>query len=94
MSLNLEDIKNRIKPILQKFGINKAGIFGSVARGESMVNDVDILVQIDLKISLLDFISIQQEIEDELGIKVDLVEYSSIKTALRDDILQEEVRVL
>lgn len=94
MSLKLEDIKKRIIPILQKYGINKAGLFGSAARGELMPNDIDILVQIDQKISLLEFIAIQQEIEDELEIKVDLVEYSTIKSSLRDDILEEEVRVI
>jgi len=94
MSLSLQDIKIKITPILQKYGINKAGIFGSVARDELLPNDIDILVQIDRKISLLDFIAIQQDIEDELGIKVDLVEYSAIKSALRDNILEEEVRVL
>jgi len=94
MNRNLEDIKNRVKPILQKYGIKKAGIFGSAARGAVMPNDIDILVKIDRKISLLEFISIQQEIEDELGIKVDLVEYSAIKPALKDDILDEEVSVI
>jgi len=42
------------------------------------VNDLDLLMKIDRKISLLDFIGIQQELEDKLGLKVDLVEYSVI----------------
>jgi len=87
---NLENIKTRIKPILKKYGIKKAGIFGSSAREESEVNDLDLLVKIDKKISLLDFIGIQQELEDELDMKVDLVEYSAIKTALRDDMRDED----
>lgn len=91
---NLEDIKKKIRPILRKYGINKAGIFGSSARGESIVNDLDLLVKIDKKISLLEFIGIQQELEDELGIKVDLVEYESIKPALKDEILRDEEPVL
>jgi len=91
---NLEDIKKKIRPILKKYGIKKAGIFGSSARGESMVNDLDLLVKIDKKISLLKFIGIQQELEDNLGIKVDLVEYDAIKPALKDDILREEEPVI
>lgn len=58
------------------------------------MNDLDLLVKIDRKMSLLEFITIQQELEDELGIKVDLVEYESIKPALKDEILREEVPVL
>jgi hypothetical protein len=38
---DLEHIKSQIKPILKKYGIKKAGIFGSSARGESVVNDLD-----------------------------------------------------
>jgi len=51
-------------------------------------------VKIDQKISLLDFIGIQQELEDELDMKVDLVEYDSLKPSLKEDILKDEVPVL
>ncbi len=91
---NLDDIKNNIRPILKKYGIKKAGIFGSSARGESVANDLDLLVKIDKKISLQEFIEIKQELEDELGMKVDLVEYDAIKHSLKDDILKDEVPVL
>jgi len=91
---NLEDIKKKVRPILEKYGIQKAGVFGSTARGEVEINDVDLLVKIDQKISLLDFIGIQQELEDELDMKVDLVEYDSLKPALKEDILKEEVPVI
>lgn len=91
---NLEHIKSQIKPILKKYGIKKAGIFGSFARGESVVNDLDLLVKIDKKMSLLEFIGIQQELEDELGMKVDLVEYEAIKPALKEQILRDEEPVL
>jgi len=91
---DIENIKKKIRPILKKYGIKKAGIFGSLARGESEVNDLDLLVKIDKKISLLEFIGIQQELEDKLGMKVDLVEYDAIKPALKDDILREEEPVI
>lgn len=91
---NLEDIKKKVRPILEKYGIKKAGVFGSTARGEAKTNDIDLLVKIDQKISLLDFIGIQQELEDELDMKVDLVEYDSLKPALKEDILKEEVPVI
>ena len=91
---DLEYIKKKIRPILRKYGIKKAGIFGSSARGESVVNDLDLLVKIDKKMSLLELIGIQQELEDDLGMKVDLVEYDAIKPALKDDILREEEPVL
>ena len=86
-------LKNKVRPVLRKYGIQKAGVFGSTARGETEANDIDLLVKIDKKISLLDFVGIQQELEDELEMKVDLVEYDSLKPALKEDILKEEVPV-
>lgn len=83
---NLEEIKKKIRPVLKKYGIKKAGVFGSTARGEAESNDIDLLVKIDQKISLLDFIGIQQELEDELAMKVDLVEYDSLKPALKEEV--------
>ena len=58
------------------------------------MNDLDLLVKIENKISLLKFIEIQQDLEDTLGMKVDLVEYDAIKPALRDEILKDEEPVL
>jgi predicted nucleotidyltransferase len=90
----LDDIKRKVRSILHKHGIEKAGVFGSTARGENEPHDLDLLVKIDRKISLLDFIGIQQELEDELGMKVDLVEYDSLKPALKEGILKEEIPVI
>ena len=90
----VENIKQKIRPILKKHGIKRAGIFGSYARGKSEANDLDLLVKIEKRISLLEFIRIQQELEDELGIKIDLVEYDALKPALKDEILKDEVTVL
>jgi predicted nucleotidyltransferase len=92
--LSLYEIKKRVQPILEQYGIKKAGIFGSAARRETEANDIDLLVKIEQKISLLDFIGIQQDLEDELNMKVDLVEYDSLKPALKDDVLKEEVPIL
>lgn len=77
MGLEIEDVKKKIVPILKHHGVKKAGLFGSLVRGElSRKSDIDILVEIDEDISLLDFVGIKLEIEETLGRKVDLVEYS------------------
>ncbi len=45
--INFEEIKKKIAPILKKYNVTKAGIFGSYARGEQKRNsDVDILIEI------------------------------------------------
>lgn len=88
------EIHQTILPILQKHHITKAGIFGSFAKAEANeASDVDILVELGTEMSLLDFVGIKLELEDALHREVDLVEYQAIKPALREQILNEEIRI-
>ena len=95
MKIDIEEIKRKILPILQRYGVKRIGLFGSCVRGEMREDsDIDILVEIEKDISLLDFIGIKLEVEETLGRKVDLVEYCTIKPLLRESILKEQVVVL
>ena len=93
--MNVEEIKKKILPILKQYGVAKAGIFGSVVRGEETKgSDIDILVEIKRRMSLLDFAGLKLELEEALGRKVDLGEYSVIKPIIKEEILSEEVAIL
>lgn len=92
---SIQEIKEKITPILQQYGITRAAIFGSLAKGEAKISsDVDILVEIKSDMSLLDFIGIKIELEEALKMKVDLVEYETIKPFIREKILSEQVAIL
>jgi uncharacterized protein len=91
----VEDIESRVISVLRRHGVKKAGLFGSYVRGEAgKESDIDILVEVDDDKSLLDFAGIKVEIEESIGKKVDLVEYSTIKPVLRDKILKEQVIII
>lgn len=93
--MNIEEIKKKILPILKKYGVTRAGIFGSVVRGEAREDsDIDILVEIESRMSLLDFAGLKLELEEALGSPVDLGEYSVIKPIIKEQILKEEVPIL
>ncbi len=93
--MNVEEIKRKVVPILRKYGVRRASIFGSVVRGEMREDsDIDILVEIDRDISLLDFVALKLELEDVLGRKVDLVEFDAIKPRLKERILKEQVVII
>lgn len=95
MEITLEELKNKIRPVLAKYSVNKAAIFGSFVRGEIKEgSDIDILVELLESHSLFDFIAIKQEIEEKIGFKVDLVEYSAIHPKLKKIILAEQVPIL
>jgi len=89
-------IKPIITKILKKNNVNKAGIFGSYSRGEQKKNsDIDIVVNInDKNMSLLGFIGLKLKLEDALRKKVDLVEYSAIKSSIKNNILNDEIRII
>ena len=92
--MNIEEIKEKIVPVLIRHRIKRAGIFGSVAKGDATdQSDIDILVELGDKISLLEFVGIKYELEDLLGKEVDLVEYQAIKPRLRSGIMSEEIRI-
>lgn len=95
METCIEEVKRKILPILQRYGVKRVGLFGSCVRGEMREDsDIDILVEIEKDISLLDFVGIKLEVEDALGKKIDLVEYSTIKPLLKERILSEQVTIL
>jgi uncharacterized protein len=92
--VQLDEIKAKLTPVLQKHSVIKAGLFGSRAKGEGKKqSDLDILVEFSTQISLLQFVSIKLELQDAIDLKVDLVEYQAIKPGLRDSILQDEDRI-
>jgi predicted nucleotidyltransferase len=95
MNTYSEQIKRSILPILRRYGISKAGLFGSAVREQMQPDsDVDILVQIDSDISLLDFVGLKIELEEALKRKVDLGEYDTVKPLLRERILKEQEKIL
>lgn len=91
--MKIEEIKEAIVPILIRHHITRAGIFGSFTEGkETSQSDIDILIELGNKISLMEFVEIKYELEDVLDRKVDLVEYKAIKPRLKEQILAEEIR--
>lgn len=92
----LDNIKEKILPILKQHKVTRAGIFGSYARGEQKKgSDVDILVEIDDdRMGFLGFIRLKNLIERTIRKKIDLVEYDAIRKELRINILRDEIPIL
>ena len=65
--------------LFQAYPIKSMAIFGSYARNESIDNsDLDILVEFNDRIGIR-FIDLADEIEEIVGLKVDLVSRNGIK---------------
>jgi predicted nucleotidyltransferase len=92
--MNHEDlIRDKGKEILRvshQHGARRVRIFGSAARGQTTeTSDLDILVEMETGSSLLDIVAIQQDLEDLLGCKVDVVTESALSPYIREDVLKE-----
>ncbi len=73
-------LKDRIISILIPYEPLRIGVFGSYARGEnSNESDLDLLVSFKGQVGLLKLVHIEQELEDKLGLSVDLVTENSVK---------------
>ncbi|MBU1323523.1 nucleotidyltransferase family protein [Patescibacteria group bacterium] len=87
--MSMTDLTQKTIPVLKKYGVAKAAVFGSYARGEAKNNsDIDLLVEIKKNLSLLDFSALKQELQELLNRRVDLIEYSQIKPMLKQSILE------
>ena len=82
--------------LCRRYGVRELAIFGSAVRedfGEH--SDVDLLVEFEpgVRIDLIEFLGLQEELSGLFGRKVDLVPRKGLKPRIRDEVVRE-ARVL
>ncbi len=93
-SIALRSGREAILRAVARHGLSNARVFGSVLHGNDTDNsDLDLLVDIEANTSLLDLIKAQHEIEDALGISVDLLTLDDLPESFRSNVLAEAVPV-
>jgi len=88
------DVLRAHRQQLEKLGVTRIGIFGSVVHGEAQPDsDIDILVDLDpnANLSLLGLGHIWGDLNEMLGRDIDLVCRDSIRPMLRERIISEAV---
>ena len=79
---------------LQSLGVCSLSLFGSVARDEARSDsDVDILFELEPPITFDRYMDVKLYLEDQLGTRVDLVSWRSLKPQIRAVVEQEAIRV-
>jgi len=90
----LQILKQDMPEITVRYKVKSMGVFGSYVRGEAKKSsDLDILVEFDQAPSLLEFIRIEDDLSERLGIKVDLVMKKALKPRIGQRILGEVIPV-
>jgi predicted nucleotidyltransferase len=74
-SLNIEELKETLTPILKAHDVVRASLFGSVVRGEAGEDsDIDILIDCgETTKSLFELADLQFDLEGKTGRSIDLV---------------------
>lgn len=94
MNARVLKIHKTIKPILEKYDVRRAAIFGSAVRGEATTeSDTDILVELGDEKTLLDLVGLKLELEEKLGGPVDVLTYNAVHPLLRETIEKEKVEL-
>lgn len=79
-----------ILQIANRHGATNLRVFGSHARGEAEPgSDLDVLIELDARRSLLDLIALKQDLEDLLGCSVDVVTEASVSPYFRERVRRE-----
>jgi predicted nucleotidyltransferase len=89
------DSVRRLARIAVKHGVVKAFVFGSFARGDAGPgSDLDVLVELEPGRSLLDLARLEDELEDSLGLDVDVVTAKSLFPEVLERVMAERKAVL
>lgn len=86
-------IQQALPELRRQYGVCDLWLFGSYIRAEQGAeSDLDVLVEFDNpRLTLIEFIQLEQQLSQLLGIKVDLVERDTLKPEIGKRILQEAV---
>lgn len=88
----LPAIRDEVRRVATAHGAGNVRVFGSVGRGEQGASsDLDLLVDMEEGRSLFDLIALANDLEESLGVDVDVVTEASLSPYLRDRILDEAV---
>ncbi|MGE5857413.1 MAG: nucleotidyltransferase family protein [Solirubrobacterales bacterium] len=88
----VEAHRDEIKAIVARHHGRSVAIFGSVARGDERPDsDIDFLVELEPEARPIEILSIGVELEEALGVKVDVGTPASLRERLRDEVLAEAV---
>ena len=89
-SVALASKRDQILALAAARGARRLRIFGSVARGEDHEgSDIDLLIDMPAGTSLLQIVGLQHDIEDALGMRIDLCTERELHPSLRTRILTD-----
>ncbi|MCL5103060.1 MAG: nucleotidyltransferase family protein [Armatimonadetes bacterium] len=92
----LEELREKVLPVLLPWGVKRVAVFGSVSRGEETPeSDIDILVELkepgQRPVIGLKWFGLEQELSRVLGRAVDLVSAAGLSPYARESVQRDMV---
>ncbi len=88
----IEEKRQKILEIAAEYGAYDVRLFGSVARGEAdEASDIDLVVKMKPGRSLMDLGGMLFDLQEFLGVKVDVVTEEGLRERIREQVLREAV---
>jgi len=88
----LRQRRRQVLATAEKYGASNVRVFGSVARGQdTLESDVDILVDLSPRSSLVTLGRLERELSEVLGAPVDVVPADGLRPAVRAEAEQEAI---
>jgi uncharacterized protein len=88
----LQDKRDAILEVARRNGALDVRVFGSVARGDATdASDLDLIVRFEPGRSLMDWGVLIDELQELLGVHVDVVDEEAMRERFRRHALQEAV---
>lgn len=85
--MELAILRQKLRPLCIESGIDRLGVFGSVARGEdTALSDIDLIARFRQPVGLMHLIGIEQQMKELLGRRVDLGTEASLHPLIRANV--------
>jgi predicted nucleotidyltransferase len=92
--LSIEELRIIVKPVAEKYDIDKIYLFGSVARGDYKENsDYDFYIEADKIRSIFVISEFFQDLYEAIGHNIDMISSRSVRPELMNKIMAEGVLV-
>jgi predicted nucleotidyltransferase len=88
----MEAIKTKAVPILKKYGVTGAAVFGSYARSDqNKKSDIDLLIEYPPgTLTLFSLVKMNGDLKKVLKKKVQIVTLNSLSPYIKDDVMKDK----
>ena len=92
--LSIDELRRIVKPVAEKYGVDRIYLFGSMARGDyNESSDYDFCIESSKMRSLLELSGFFRELKEAIGSEIDVVEKEALKGEFLNAVMSEGVEL-